>query len=189
MSIFDAYDQEFAALRQEIQKNVDELRAQVDGNGEQGFQIVNHIDALFLQSNDLIKQMDAEVRSHEASARKVLIGKVNQLKKSMADDKIEYERLKENLERSDLVGAKSYSDRQRLLATNEKLSKQDMMIANAQRTIAETEEIGLDITSELARNREKIESSRAKTETLTKDMTYVEKKLKSMQSRENCVIA
>lgn len=36
------------------------------------------------------------------------------------------------------------------------------MIANAYRTVAETEEVGLEITSELARNREKIESSRAK---------------------------
>jgi hypothetical protein len=36
------------------------------------------------------------------------------------------------------------------------------MIANAQRTVAETEEIGLEITSELQRNREKIQSSHAK---------------------------
>jgi hypothetical protein len=43
-----------------------------------------------------------------------------------------------------------------------RLSRQNEMIANAYRTVAETEEVGLEITSELARNREKIESSRAK---------------------------
>ena len=36
------------------------------------------------------------------------------------------------------------------------------MISNAHRSVLETEEVGMEITSELARNREKIESSRAK---------------------------
>lgn len=36
------------------------------------------------------------------------------------------------------------------------------MIQNATRTVAETEEVGEEITAELARNREKINSSRAK---------------------------
>jgi len=36
------------------------------------------------------------------------------------------------------------------------------MILNAQRTVAETEEVGIEITNELARNREKIDSSRAR---------------------------
>jgi Snare region anchored in the vesicle membrane C-terminus len=36
------------------------------------------------------------------------------------------------------------------------------MIANAQRTVAETEEVGLEITTELQRNREKIQSAHSK---------------------------
>lgn len=36
------------------------------------------------------------------------------------------------------------------------------MIQNATRAVADTEEVGMEITSELARNREKIESSKAK---------------------------
>lgn len=36
------------------------------------------------------------------------------------------------------------------------------MIANAQRTVAETEEVGLEIATELQRNREKIQSAHAK---------------------------
>jgi hypothetical protein len=43
-----------------------------------------------------------------------------------------------------------------------RLSRQNEMIQNATRTVAETEEVGLEITQELARNREKIESSRAR---------------------------
>lgn len=40
------------------------------------------------------------------------------------------------------------------------------MISNAHRSVLETEEVGMEITSELARNREKIESSRAKVVTV-----------------------
>lgn len=36
------------------------------------------------------------------------------------------------------------------------------MILNAQRTVGETEEVALEITSELAKNREKIESAHSK---------------------------
>jgi non-canonical (house-cleaning) NTP pyrophosphatase len=36
------------------------------------------------------------------------------------------------------------------------------MLSNAHRAVTESEEVGLEITAELARNREKIESSRAK---------------------------
>ena len=44
----------------------------------------------------------------------------------------------------------------------DRLARQNELIANATRTVAETEEVGLEITTELARNREKIESSHAK---------------------------
>ena len=43
-----------------------------------------------------------------------------------------------------------------------RIHRQNEMIANAHRTVAETEEVGMEITSELARNREKIEGARSK---------------------------
>lgn len=45
---------------------------------------------------------------------------------------------------------------------SDRISRQNEMIQNATRTVAETEEVGEEITAELARNREKINSSRAK---------------------------
>jgi hypothetical protein len=41
-----------------------------------------------------------------------------------------------------------------------RIDKQNDAIANARRTVGETEEIGHEIIGELARNREKIESTR-----------------------------
>ena len=59
-SIFDAYDSEFASLSQEIQKNVAELKA-IPKESDKAQPLINHIDALFSQSNELVKQMDTEV--------------------------------------------------------------------------------------------------------------------------------
>lgn len=44
----------------------------------------------------------------------------------------------------------------------DRLLRQNEMIENAHRTVLETEEVGMEITTELQRNREKIQSSRAK---------------------------
>jgi hypothetical protein len=60
MSIFDAYDQEFSSLSQEISKNVSELKSYTSGN-ERSNSLIKIIDALFSQANELIKQMELEV--------------------------------------------------------------------------------------------------------------------------------
>mgnify|MGYP006193572831 CR=1 FL=1 len=54
----------------------------------------------------------------------------------------------------------SFSDQ--LLDAEYRIGRQNEMISNAHRSVLESEEVGMEITSELARNREKIESSRAK---------------------------
>lgn len=43
-----------------------------------------------------------------------------------------------------------------------RLDRQNDLILNSVRTVAETEEVGIEITKELERNREKILSSRAR---------------------------
>jgi vesicle transport through interaction with t-SNAREs 1 len=122
-----------------------------------------HVDALLLQAGDLLKQMEVEVRSHDSATRKVLSEKVNQYKRVLTSLKTDFKKVKEDSERNNLfAGTKSGEDRQRLLNTNEKLGRQNETILAAQRSVAETEDVAMDITNELARNREKIESSRDK---------------------------
>lgn len=43
-----------------------------------------------------------------------------------------------------------------------RINRQNDIILNAQRTVADTEEVGLEITNELSKNREKIQSSQSK---------------------------
>ena len=60
MSIFEAYDQEFSTLSQEISKNVSELKSYTTSNDKTG-SLIKMIDNLFSTSGDLLNQMDLEV--------------------------------------------------------------------------------------------------------------------------------
>lgn len=183
MSIFDAYDTEFASLKQEIAKNIDEYKNCADNN-EKSASVLRLIDGLFMQANDLIKQMEIEARSSDSSSRKLLNDKVLQYKKSISQLKGDSSHITAQYEKASLMSvSKSGEQRQRLLDTNDRfqlwnwgirwtltfkiftkhrIGRQNEMISNAHRSVLESEEVGMEITSELARNREKIESSRAK---------------------------
>jgi len=181
MSIFDAYDSEFSSLNQEIIKNLGELK---NSSGDKAASSIKLIEGLFSQSADLIKQMEVEVRSHDPATRKMLTEKVTQYKKSNSTLKSDFERAKEQAQRSSLVGAKSGEQRQRLLDNNDKITRQNEMIQNATRTVNETEEVGLEITQELSRNREKIESSRARAQEFTGITDSARRLLGSMSRRD-----
>lgn len=67
----------------------------------------------------------------------------------------------------------------------DRLLRQNEMIENAHRTVLETEEVGMEITTELQRNREKIQSSRAKAAEFVGVTDTARRMLASMNRREN----
>jgi vesicle transport through interaction with t-SNAREs protein 1 len=147
--IFAAYDAEFSALSQDIQNNTSNLRNNgagqslslydmsifvsqndlektnyallllkfCEGNPESA---IRQIDALLSQAGDLIKQMNLEARSQDAATRKILQEKVTSYSKSLVSLRGDFERAKEQCQRTSLIGEKSAYDRQRLLDTNDK---------------------------------------------------------------------
>lgn len=163
MSIFEAYDSEFSSINQEIIRSISDLKDNI-GDADKANSSIRLIEGLFSQSNDLIKQMELEARSNDQATRKVLNEKVNLYKKSSLSVKQDFNKTKLQVEKDELLhnNSKTCEQRQRLMDTNDRMSRQDEMISNAHRTVNETEEVGMEITAELARNREKIESSRAK---------------------------
>jgi vesicle transport through interaction with t-SNAREs 1 len=158
--IFQAYDDEFKSLAQSISKVVTN-----GSNGEDGISGISMVEALMGQSSDLIKQMEMEARSHDGPTRKVLAEKVLHYKKSLASQQQEFKNQKNKQALFDdngngnTDGDRSTQERSRLLTANDKLSRQNVIIQQAQRTIFETEEVGADIVIELGRNRESIESA------------------------------
>lgn len=134
MSIFEAYDTEFSSLKQEISKNIDEYRS-CSENNEKSAPLLRLIDALFMQSNDLIKQMEVEARSSDASSRKVLNERVSQYKKAVQQLKNDSQSITALIEKNALLGVtKSGEQRQRLLDTNDRyVSNSFSLLGQAQR--------------------------------------------------------
>lgn len=184
MSIFDAYDSEFSALSQDISKNISEYRT-YSSNPEKSSNLVKHVDALLIQAGDLVKQMEVEIRSHDSATRKVLSEKITQYKKSLSSLRSDFERARTESQRANLsMDSKSVADRERFKNVNDKLSRQNDMILNAQRTVGETEDVALEITTELAKNREKIESAHSKVREFSGMTDSARRLIHSMNKRE-----
>lgn len=189
--VFRAYDEEFEHVSREIAKNITSLKAlgtpstddEASSNGS--VSLIRQLDALMLQANDLVKQMEVEVRSQDAATRKVLADKVGHYKRSLATHRSDYERAKEAAERVALgIGSKSQEQRQRLLDVNDKVAMQNEKILNATRTVQETQEVGIEIISELGRNREKIQSAHGKVKEFSGLTDTARRMITSMQRRD-----
>lgn len=88
---------------------------------EKSSNLVKHVDALLIQAGDLVKQMEVEIRSHDAATRKVLSEKISQYKKSLASLRSDFERARTESQRANLnLDGKSAADRERFLSVNDK---------------------------------------------------------------------
>lgn len=81
-------------------------------------------------------------------------------------------------------GGLSSDHRERLLQTNESLQNQNSTLENARRVMAETEDVAMDITQELARNRETMESARGRVRNVSGLTNRARRVLVSMRRRE-----
>ena len=146
MSILEAYESDFKAVSDELKNDINSIK-----NGDND--IIRKAENTIIQLNDLIKQMNVEVRSTDTTTRKPLFDRVQQYQRDLSTYKSDLERAKEVSQRSQLIGDKSASQRQRLLDSNDKINRQNTTILLAQRSVNETAEIGLEINNELMRNR------------------------------------
>jgi len=146
MSILEAYESDFKAVSDELKNDINTIK-----NGDTD--IIRKAENTIIQLNDLIKQMNLEVRSTDTTTRKPLFDRVQQYQRDLSTYKSDLERAKEVSQRSQLIGDKSASQRQRLLDSNDKINRQNTTILLAQRSVNETAEIGLEINNELMRNR------------------------------------
>ncbi|TMW63419.1 hypothetical protein Poli38472_002360 [Pythium oligandrum] len=166
-SIFDGYDEEYRALTSDISKKISEVATYEDEKEKKKTSIV-HIGDLLTQANQLVQQMELEVRSLDAATRRELSKKVDQYKKSLASLANDHKTLKEKEERDGLFGdrddiAMSSADhRNKMKAATEKSKGTTSKIESALRTADETEKVAIAITEELGRNREKIQAAHNK---------------------------
>ena len=149
---------------------------------DEGLNSNSNIDSILIECNDILKQMEIEARQIASfDKKKDCLSKISNYKNTLM-------RKKELGQRSQLIGDKSIADRERMITVQDKLNRQNDTILNAHKCVAETEEVGVNITKELIDNRTKIETAGNKSKEVNADLDTASKMLKSMQSRENCNI-
>lgn len=112
--IFDAYCDDLKFLATDLKNNLEVLRS-----GENFDSARKTIQAVLDQSNDLVKQVEVEVRGHSSQERRVLTEKLKVYKDEFFQLKQEFDSVVFQSQKSQLVG-KSGEDRGRMLETNEK---------------------------------------------------------------------
>ncbi len=112
--IFDAYCDDLKFLATDLKNNLEVLRS-----GENFDSARKTIQAVLDQSNDLVKQVEVEVRGHSSQERRVLTEKLKVYKDEFFQLKQDFDSVVFQSQKSQLVG-KSGEDRGRMLETNEK---------------------------------------------------------------------
>jgi vesicle transport through interaction with t-SNAREs 1 len=153
---FERYDDEFQSLTNQIQSSLRD-------------DDIEFTSSLLSQCDDLLKQMAVEARgADDANVKRDLLAQVRQCKLSLSGMRDEFKAKKALQERAHLSlsmhqnsnsSESKNASKERLLQSQNQLEQQNDTLDRARRIMADTEEVGMEITSELARNRETLETA------------------------------
>jgi len=180
---FERYDDEFRTLTEQVQDSLQK---------ESSPQNIKYSSSLLSQCDDLIKQMAVEARGvPDASTKKELLKKVKECKAQLQSLKDEHSKISSKVDRESLglssssKGGGSHDNRkERLLQTENSLNKQNDTLENARRVMADTENVALEITTELGRNRETLESAHGRVREVSGLTNRARRILQSMTRRQ-----
>eukprot|EP00615_Pteridomonas_danica_P018060 CAMPEP_0114399792 /NCGR_PEP_ID=MMETSP0102-20121206/15889_1 /TAXON_ID=38822 ORGANISM="Pteridomonas danica, Strain PT" /NCGR_SAMPLE_ID=MMETSP0102 /ASSEMBLY_ACC=CAM_ASM_000212 /LENGTH=195 /DNA_ID=CAMNT_0001561799 /DNA_START=23 /DNA_END=606 /DNA_ORIENTATION=- len=184
MSMFESYDDEFVGICQEISSKLSHVSNYIDGH-EEKLSVLSELESSFDQAKTLLKQMEVETRGEQnpalkqdmsekvASHKKLFDG----LRKDASDSKI-------NEEHAMLIDNPSIGQKDRLISANERLGRGSERIKYALQLTEDTENTALEITDELARNREKIEGVSARVKSVSGLTDQARRVIQGMSKRE-----
>mmetsp|Transcript_14501 Transcript_14501/g.17178 ORF Transcript_14501/g.17178 Transcript_14501/m.17178 type:complete len:227 (-) Transcript_14501:17-697(-) len=193
---FERYDEEFLSLTSQIKSTISkvDIETSTTSTSEDSLQMAQN---LLTQAKDLIQQMSIEARgmTNDRDLKDECLKKVRICKANLSNLEDDVKSLHSQLDRIALLnnpsssqkgggGGLSNDHRERLLQTNESLQNQNSTLENARRVMAETEDVAMDITQELARNRETMESARGRVRNVSGLTNRARRVLVSMRRRE-----
>lgn len=175
---FERYDDEFASLMEQVKQSLNSKE----------HESIKYTSSLLSQCDDLLKQMAVEARGvGDATAKRDLLAKVRTCKSQLADLKEQHSTVLSEMDRESLLGKKNgsnYSNKERLLENETSLEKQNDTLENARRVMAETEDVALEISSELGRNREVLGSAHGRVHEVSGLTNRARRILQSMTRRQ-----
>jgi vesicle transport through interaction with t-SNAREs protein 1 len=173
---FERYDEEYKSLKKRVQ---DLLHDEFEDE-----EVPGHTTNLLSQCEELLQQMALEARSVEdSSLKRELLGQVRTYK-------AECQKLKDDYNKSVLLAGRSNNGqsannhRERLLKQQDMLLNQNSQLENARKVLEETEQVALEITGELAHNRETIESAHGRVRSVAGLTGRARRILSSMGQRQ-----
>jgi vesicle transport through interaction with t-SNAREs protein 1 len=200
---FDRYDDEFAELTSQVRRSLSSIQSDdLESQSSSAESDLNMTANLISQCDDLLKQMSIEARGIEDPQTKGrLLGKARECKSTLSDLKSEFQTENNSFERSmlglggggasgrggrrgGLRGGLSDESRDRLLRTNDQIADQNATLENARKIMSDTEGTAMEITSELSRNREKIESAHSRVRDVSGLTNRARRIVQSMSRRE-----
>mmetsp|Transcript_28756 Transcript_28756/g.43954 ORF Transcript_28756/g.43954 Transcript_28756/m.43954 type:complete len:230 (-) Transcript_28756:252-941(-) len=197
---FSRYNEEFSSITSQIKSTLSTITDGIENGSADGpaslHNSMNHAHNLQSQAKDLLKQMTIEARSvddknlKEECMKTVRVAKANHA--NLVDD---VKQMQSQLDRRALLSGggdleqgggngRNSAAREHLLNTNNSLQNQNKTLENARRIMAETEDVALEITDELSRNRETIESAHSRVRGVSSLTNRARRVLVSMQRRE-----
>ncbi|CAM9286039.1 unnamed protein product [Choristocarpus tenellus] len=193
-SIFDQYNDEFAAKTQKISNLISHVTS-YETNPVKKMVLLREAEKLLAEAGEDLKLMGIEARgTRDPSVKEELTGKMSSYKRTLTSLRGDYQQTLDREEREGLLGGSGehrfsqgghiQEQRDRLLKTTDRLDEQTQRIQDSRRTVLEIEEVAMEITSELGRNREKITGVHDKVREVSGMTASARRLVHSMNKRE-----
>lgn len=165
-SLIDNYEQQYAVLTADITAKIGRIRIQ---SGGEKSAFIQDVDRQIEEAQELLEQMELEVRGINGTARDRLRGRVESHRAELKRLMQEFQTAKKPKEDViEITVDESWDNnvtedqRKRLLDASERIERTGRTLQNGYRMALETEEIGSQVLKELHEQRETIQRSRGR---------------------------
>ncbi|XP_073826842.1 vesicle transport through interaction with t-SNAREs 1a [Musca autumnalis] len=194
MSLLEQYEKQYSILIAEITSHIGRLTLTNEGK-----ELCNKIDASLTEAQELLEQMQLEIRDLAPAPRTTATNKLNCAQVELKRLQNEYAKTKENsrkkqagpLDFQTAVGdyddyedvAISNDQRQRLLENSETIERTGNRLQEGYRVVIETETLGAQILGDLHSQRETIQNARSRLRETNAELGRASRTLNTMMLR------
>ncbi|XP_059158669.1 vesicle transport through interaction with t-SNAREs homolog 1A-like [Physella acuta] len=185
MNLIQSYEQQYSTVTADITHNIGKI-ATSQGVEKQNY--VKQAEKLFEEANELLEQMDLEVKELEAKDRQKYHTRVKSFKIQLTKLQADLKRAKLGIDanRDELLGDDTHDSedqRARLLDNSETLERTSRRLDHGYRIAIETEQMGSQILDDLHSQRQTITRSRGRLQEMDSALGKSSRLLSGMMHR------
>ncbi|KAL1464198.1 hypothetical protein WDU94_003867 [Cyamophila willieti] len=177
-SLLENYEQQYAIINADITSKIGKLKL-LDQNDNGRRNIIIEIDKQLEEVNELMEQMDLEIREVDPSTRPKYKTRIDSYRAELERLSQEYSKAKANKNHSEYhveyfsEGSSNINEeqKQRLLDTSEDIERTGKHLETGYRIALETEKIAADVLNDLEAQRETIQRTRNRLRETNEDLS------------------